>query len=153
MIRFNKPRGDTISYVSLMCEKALHRLCKENNILRRRFALLLLCNEYIRYSNRLVTAYAVHRFAPYQPKSLTANMEYLKNRDYLVSVKGKRAKLDADYHYARRYYDISEKGKDLIHQYNTLVGREMAKWRNEIPKWKLPSQANQKYYQELGIMK
>jgi hypothetical protein len=112
-----------------------------------------MCYEFTRSSNRLITANAVHRFAPYSIVSLRSNLEYLMNRDYLVTVKGKRAKLDVNYTYARRYYMISPKAEKLIHVYNTLVGKEMAKWRDEIPSWSLPSKANTEYYKELGIIK
>ena len=152
MIKFNKPRGDSISYVTAMSEKALYRVCKEHKLMRRRFILLLMCQEYVRSTNRLVTAKVLNRFAPYSVNALSNNLEYLLNRDYLVRIKGKRAKLDAEYKHARKFYILSDKGTNLVHYYNTLVGREMAKWRDNLPEWKLPSKPNQDYYKELGIM-
>lgn len=152
MIRLNRHRNDSLCMVNVISNKVIWRFCKDTNLIRKRFMLLLLCYEYERNTNRLITASQLARFSPYNLSSTRKNLEYLMNRDYLVRIKGKRAKLQPTDSGATKWYDTTKKTDEMIHQFNTAIGRETAKWRNELPQWKKPSKMNQEYYKELGIL-
>jgi hypothetical protein len=151
MIRRQKVRYDNYSLISAFSEKPIYFTYKRYNLTRKRLILLLQCYEYQNQTNRLLTANALLRFAPYSCNEVYRNVRYLCNRDILELVNDYKNR-DSKGTHRNKYYNVSKKGMEIINSLNTLIGIEINKFRELTPAFKTHTPQMNNYFEELGIL-